>query len=203
MKKGIFTALLIGLSLPVLTWMFQQVNYSFSVGVASKTVMFPVHSPEMDIFEIVNAERSSRNISPLSIDGKLMQAAKIHSNNMAAKENMSHTLDIPDVGTLSKRLKFVGYNYSSAGENIAKGYRNAKDVMTGWMNSPGHRQNILNPNYVAIGIAISTDKKGSLYYTQEFGSPYRTLYKKSQNYFSPSLVVESDQKSMSSIMLTE
>jgi uncharacterized protein YkwD len=200
-KKGIFAALLVGSLLPVLTWMYKQVDYSFSVGVAS--YRFPVHSLEMEIFEIVNAERTSRGLSPLAIDGRLMQAAKIHSANMAAQHNMSHTLSVPDTGTLSKRLKFVGYTYSTAGENIAKGYKDAKDVMQGWMNSSGHRANILSSDYVHIGIAISKDKNGAPYYTQEFGTPYRTLYRKSRiSESTPTKISVNDQKSISSLMIT-
>lgn len=65
-------------------------------------------------------------------------------------------------------MKSFGIKYKTAGENIAKGYYSASSVVNGWMNSQGHRANILNPNFNKIGIGYATDKSGTTYWTQIF-----------------------------------
>ena len=72
---------------------------------------------------------------------------------------------------LTDRAQYVGYNYSYLGENIAFNYPDDNSVMIAWMNSPGHRANILNPNFTQMGVGITYDSGGEPYYTQEFGSP--------------------------------
>jgi uncharacterized protein YkwD len=63
----------------------------------------------------------------------------------------------------------VGYTYATIGENIAYNYPGAPEVVTGWMNSAGHKANILNPGFTEIGIAIAANSEGELYYCQVFG----------------------------------
>ncbi|MBD2773011.1 hypothetical protein ICL16_13245 [Iningainema sp. BLCCT55] len=65
-------------------------------------------------------------------------------------------------------MKQHGYNFRQAGENVASGYSSAQDVMRGWMNSTGHRANILNPNYREIGIGYARGNQP--YWTQTFGA---------------------------------
>ena len=74
---------------------------------------------------------------------------------------------------MSDRLDAVGYDkWTSSftwGENIAYGYASAADVMTAWMNSQGHRENILNPSFTEIGVSVVADSAGRLFFTQDFG----------------------------------
>jgi uncharacterized protein YkwD len=71
---------------------------------------------------------------------------------------------------MGDRIQNAGYLFSSAGENVAYGFGDAAAVMSGWMNSEGHRQNILNPNYKEIGIGYAQGADGRPYWTQDFGA---------------------------------
>jgi hypothetical protein len=84
---------------------------------------------------------------------------------------LSHTLQGSWQPSLANRADFVGFDYRALGENIAYGYQNAAAVMQGWMNSPGHRANILYSQYTAVGIGVRVNAAGVPYYTQEFGAP--------------------------------
>ena len=65
-------------------------------------------------------------------------------------------------------MKSFGIKYTAAGENIAMGYISAQSVVNGWMNSSGHRANILNPSFKTIGVGAYTDSQGTIYWTQMF-----------------------------------
>ncbi|MCI0681674.1 MAG: CAP domain-containing protein [Gemmataceae bacterium] len=130
--------------------------------------------------DLVNQERFSRGLAPLAVNLTLNYAAWQHSNQMAVRSKafpsnpaqaLQHTLFGVTGPTVSSRLDFAGYdNWLAYGENIAFGYTTAIAVMQGWMNSPGHRANILNPNFKEIGVAVATNAQGFLFWTQEFGS---------------------------------
>ncbi|MCC9706871.1 CAP domain-containing protein [Streptomyces sp. MNU76] len=122
--------------------------------------------PTAQVLNLVNAERQKAGCSPVTVDAKLTKAAQDHSQDMAAHQNMSHTGS--DGSDMSERLSRVGYSFRSAGENVAAGYGTAASVMDGWMNSPGHRANILNCGFKEIGIGLA--QPGN-YWTQNFGTP--------------------------------
>lgn len=126
---------------------------------------------ERDIFNLVNQERTSRGLSALSLNNKLIGAAQHHAGNMASMNRMAHDLPGADLPTLADRLRYYDYSYSWAGENIAYGFADAQDVMVAWMNSSGHRANILNPNFTEIGIGVRYASNGTPYYCQDFGRP--------------------------------
>ncbi|MFF8732369.1 CAP domain-containing protein [Streptomyces sp. NPDC015171] len=117
------------------------------------------------ILRLVNDERSKAGCQPLTLNGKLSQAAQAHSADMASHRNMSHTGS--DGSSPGDRITGAGYAWSSYGENVAYGYTTADQVMAGWMSSPGHRANILNCGFKEIGIGLA--QPGS-YWTQDFGS---------------------------------
>lgn len=135
---------------------------------------------EQLVADLVNQERLSQGLAPLVVNSTLNYAAWLHSNQMAVRSRafsnnpaqaMQHTLLGVNAPTVGSRLDFAGYdNWQSFGENIAFGYPTAIEVMQGWMNSPGHRANILNPNVAEIGIGVVTNAQGYLFWTQEFGS---------------------------------
>jgi uncharacterized protein YkwD len=117
------------------------------------------------VVQLVNAERAKVGCHPLTVNAKLTKAAQAHSADMAAHQNMSHTGS--DGSSPGDRITRAGYTWSAYGENVAYGYATPEQVMTGWMNSPGHRANILNCSYKEIGVGLA--QPGS-YWTQDFGT---------------------------------
>ena len=127
------------------------------------------------VVELTNVERAKEGLQPLKLNDRLLDAAQDHSNDMAQDDFFSHTG--ADGSTVGDRVRASGYQYSTAGENIAAGQTTAAQVVEGWMNSPGHRANILNPNYTEIGVGYEylQNDTGSVnynhYWTQVFGTP--------------------------------
>jgi uncharacterized protein YkwD len=115
------------------------------------------------VFTLVNQARATAGCKPLADDPHLDTAAQQHSDDMANRAYFSHTT--PEGVTFDKREIAAGYP-SPGGENIAQGQTSAQQVMTDWMNSPGHRANILNCAFVAIGIGLNTHRWD---WTQDFG----------------------------------
>ena len=101
--------------------------------------------------------------------------AKIQASNMARLRKMAHTLPESQLPTLGSRAHFVGYPFARVSENVALGYPNAATVVEGWMNSSGHRHNILDAGVVETGIGIARSSDGGLYYCQVFGKQLTSL----------------------------
>ena len=126
------------------------------------------------VVELTNAERAKAGLESLTLNNQLIQAAQGHSDSMAVDDFFSHTG--ADGSSVGDRVRDTGYKFATAGENIAAGQRTAADVVEGWMNSPGHRANILNANYTEIGVGyeLLENDTGSVnynrYWTQVFGS---------------------------------
>ncbi|MFJ3996414.1 sigma-70 family RNA polymerase sigma factor [Streptomyces parvus] len=119
------------------------------------------------VAQLVNTERSKEGCGPVSVNGLLNTAAQRHSADMAAQDYFSHTSqDGRDPGD---RITAAGYRWSTYGENIAKGQRTPADVMQSWMDSPGHRANILNCSFKEIGMG-KVDSGGGPVWTQVFGA---------------------------------
>jgi uncharacterized protein YkwD len=116
-----------------------------------------------EVVRLTNLERAKAGCDGLRIDPQLTAAAQGHSADMAARGYFSH--DTPEGKTAWDRAKAAGYADPSA-ENIAMGYHTPADVVTGWMNSPGHRANIVNCASHAVGVGY--DPRG-FYWTQLFG----------------------------------
>lgn len=115
------------------------------------------------VLELVNENRATAGCGPLVTEPHLTDAAQGHSADMAARDYFAHTT--PEGETFDERIKSAGYPQPGA-ENIAKGQRNAEQVMKDWMNSPGHRANILNCQLKVIGLGLDTS---GFYWTQDFG----------------------------------
>jgi uncharacterized protein YkwD len=124
---------------------------------------------QQQILTLVNVERKKANLQPLTLNNQLGQAAQNHTNDMVSKSYFSHTS--PSGGTMTSRVNATGYRYSAIGENIAAGSSTANATMTQWMNSPGHRANILNPKFRELGVGFAPSNDQYRYYwTQVFGS---------------------------------
>lgn len=124
---------------------------------------------ESEVVRLVNVERSKHGLQMLKENWQLSRVARYKSQDMANLNYFSHTS--PTYGSPFKMMEAFGLRYSTAGENIAKGQRTAQAVMTAWMNSPGHRSNILSPTYTQIGVGYATNKSGVPYWTQMFIKP--------------------------------
>ena len=145
-------------------------SFSFVVASPDASTSTP-EATAQQIVTLTNAQRVQNGLAPLSVNTQLTQAADIQSDNMARLEIMSHTLPGTATPDLASRAAAVNYQYSSLGENIAWNYADADAVVAGWMASPGHRANILNPNFTETGVSVALSANGQPYYTQEFGSP--------------------------------
>ncbi len=127
------------------------------------TVDGEVLAYEARVIELVNSERTSRGLSPLTYDWQLARVARIKSEDMSSGGYFSHTS--PTYGTPFEMIQSFGISYKSAGENIARGYASPESVVRGWMNSSGHRANILNSSFTHIGVGYAP---GGSYATQLF-----------------------------------
>ncbi|QYN23981.1 CAP domain-containing protein [Amycolatopsis sp. DSM 110486] len=115
------------------------------------------------IVDLVNDERAKAGCDPVAEESHLDQAAQDHSDDMSARNYFSH--DTPEGKHFDERIRDSGYSKPGA-ENIAKGATSAKQVMQLWMNSSGHRANILNCSLTKLGVGVTT---AGWYWTQDFG----------------------------------
>ena len=109
-----------------------------------------VKNVENAVLLIVNKERAANGLQPLQMDWELARVARTKSQDMATKNYFSH--QSPTYGSPFEMMKQFGIQYKTAGENIASGQTTPSDVMVSWMNSQGHRANILNKDYTHIGV---------------------------------------------------
>jgi uncharacterized protein YkwD len=123
---------------------------------------------ENQVVALTNAQRKAHGCGALRIDNRLVQAARAHSTDMVQQGYFSHTGS--NGSDFVAREINAGYpKKGPSAENIAWGYRTPQDVVIGWMNSPGHRANILNCGSVAVGVGLAYTSGGSAYWTQDFG----------------------------------
>ena len=130
---------------------------------------------EFRIFELINAERVRRGLPGLVYNEQLGQMAKIQSQNMAHFQKMAHVIPEAKLSKMTDRARHVGYPFGRLAENIALGFPDAQAAVHGWMNSRGHRANILNSDVSETGIGIARSSAGGLYYTQVFGRRRNSL----------------------------
>ena len=124
---------------------------------------------EQQVVNLVNQERAAAGLSALTVNAKLAGMAEKKAEDLRDNHYFDH--NSPVYGSPFDMMRQFGISYKSAGENIAKGQRTPEEVMNGWMNSPGHRANILNSSYTEIGVGYVTDGSGTGYWVQEFIRP--------------------------------
>lgn len=129
----------------------------------SNNVSQSVSEFEKQVVDLTNAERAKEGLKPLEMHSPLMEVAQAKSEDMAKNNYFSHTS--PTYGSPFDQIKSAGISYRSAGENIAQGQRTPQQVVQAWMESPGHRQNIMNANYTHIGVGFV---ENGYYWTQQF-----------------------------------
>jgi uncharacterized YkwD family protein/spore coat assembly protein SafA len=124
---------------------------------------------EMKVVDLVNHERTSRGLQPLANNWQLERVARYKANDMANNGYFSHIS--PTYGSPFNMMEDFGIYFSSAGENIAMGQRTPEEVVNAWMNSSGHRANILSAAYTQIGVGYARNKSGMAYWSQMFIKP--------------------------------
>lgn len=130
----------------------------------------PLQSLEAEVIRLINIERTNRGIPALKTNWQLSRVARYKSQDMINKNYFSH--QSPTYGSPFDMMKSFGLRFSAAAENIAYGQRTAKEVVNAWMNSPGHRANILSRSYTETGVGAAKKANGTLYWTQMFMKPY-------------------------------
>ena len=121
---------------------------------------------------LVNAERVEGGLTPLTTSAALTRAAQAKANDMAANGYFAHTS--PEGRTFSYWIKDAGYAYKSVGENLAQGFTESDRTVEGWMNSSGHRTNIMATKYTQTGVATAVgtyEGKKTTFVVQLFGTP--------------------------------
>lgn len=119
-----------------------------------------------EVIKLVNKERNAAGLSALAENSRLSEVAQAKAEDMMKNGYFSHIS--PTYGSPFEMMKTFGIAYKSAGENIAKGQKTPAAVMNGWMNSSGHRTNILNVSYEQIGAGFCKDSSGVAYWVQMF-----------------------------------
>lgn len=121
------------------------------------------------VLSLVNEERAKQNLKPLKMSEELRSIANLKAKDMAEKNYFDH--NSPTYGSPFQMLQKFGVHYKAAGENIAAGQKTPSEVMNSWMNSSGHRANILNANFTEIGIGYYEGGSYGTYWTQLFITP--------------------------------
>jgi uncharacterized YkwD family protein/spore coat assembly protein SafA len=125
---------------------------------------------EAEVLRLVNIERSKNGLAALQNNADLTRVARTKSQDMIDKNYFSHTS--PTYGSPFTMMQTFGLKFSAAAENIAYGQKTPQEVVTSWMNSQGHRENILSPSYTHSGVGAAKKSNGQIYWTHMFIKPY-------------------------------
>ncbi|TCP69696.1 CAP domain-containing protein [Baia soyae] len=123
-------------------------------------------SAENEVVRLVNIERQKAGLKPLVADTKISSVARVKSQDMIDNRYFNH--QSPRYGSPFDMMSHFGIRYQTAGENIAAGQPTPAEVMKSWMNSPGHRANILSSNFTKIGVGFVKGGSYGMYWTQQF-----------------------------------
>lgn len=134
----------------------------------------PTASAQQQVLDLVNAQRAAHGLPALAFDARLELAAQRHSEDQAANPGMWSPGRSPHTGSdgssLGQRVDRVGFPWRLVAENVAYGYSTPAAVMNGWMNSSGHKANILRSGVTHIGIGLAYASNGTPYWTQVFAT---------------------------------
>jgi uncharacterized YkwD family protein/spore coat assembly protein SafA len=129
-----------------------------------------VKTLEQQVIDLVNKQRANNGLPALTANWELCRVARYKSQDMINKNYFAH--QSPTYGSPFDMMEAFGIKFSAAGENIAYGQRTPQEVMNAWMNSPGHRSNILARNFNQIGVGVAKSANGTYYWTQHFIKSY-------------------------------
>ncbi|WP_174615940.1 CAP domain-containing protein [Virgibacillus ihumii] len=141
----------------------QQQNQTTQQQQQNNSQAYQLSQYEKKVVELTNQERTERGLEPLEISTELSKVAREKSRDMAENNYFSH--NSPTYGSPFDMMKQFGITYKTAGENIARGQQTPQEVVNGWMNSEGHRANILNESFTHIGVGYVENGN---YWTQQF-----------------------------------
>ena len=130
-----------------------------------------INALENEVIRLTNIERSKKGLPALKANWQLSRCARYKSQDMINKNYFAH--QSPTYGSPFDMIESFGISMAAGGENIAMGQRTPQEVVTAWMNSPGHRSNILSTAYTEIGVGCAKSSNGSYYWTQMFIRPGR------------------------------
>lgn len=140
------------LSLLVALFLFGQFALNFYLLISPSVLGFASNITPERVLEITNQKRAENGLSPLTLNGKLNEAAQRKAGDMFAFNYWAHVS--PSGRSPWSFFQEVGYKYLYAGENLARDFMNSDSVVEAWMSSPTHRDNLLNPNYREIGLSV-------------------------------------------------
>ena len=123
------------------------------------------------IFDLTNEERRRAGLPVLRANARLMEAARLQAEQMAQLQQIDHVLPDARYPAPPDRLAAAGYRWQAYGENLAAGQRTAAIAVSDWMDSSGHRANIVHTSFTELGTAFTRDANGRAYYVQVFGRP--------------------------------
>lgn len=125
-------------------------------------------SPAAQVLALTNRERVQRGLVPVVAEPRLRLAAQRHNDDMVARGYFAH--ESPDGRTVADRVRDAGYPYALVAENIAAGQRTPAEVVQGWMDSPGHRRNLLSADVRELGVGVTAGGSHGTTWTQVFGA---------------------------------
>ncbi len=146
--------------------------FKITFGINGSVLGDAVSITTQQLLQLTNKERQQYGFPPLALNNELISAAEKKGENMFKENYWAH--NAPDGTTPWVFIKNAGYDYSYAGENLARGFDSTESIMNAWMASPGHRENILSPNYKDVGFAILSGEltgEDTVLVVEEFGAP--------------------------------
>lgn len=160
-------------TLSLLMFLLSQAMVSFLPQFTPAVLGYASNIPPERIFELTNARREEAGVHPLSLDPVLTQAALMKASDMIARDYWAHVS--PEGAEPWHFFVQSGYKYRFAGENLARDFSNANDVVSAWIASPTHRENLLASRYQDIGVAVVDGELGGVETTlvvQLFGTTF-------------------------------
>jgi uncharacterized protein YkwD len=124
-----------------------------------------------EVVYLVNLERAQHALPPLRVNTRLVEDAKLQAKQIALTGVLDHVILSGEYPTPRLRAEAAGYAWNALGENLALGYSDASSAVAAWMQSPGHRANILANGYSETGVVLVPDARGRLIFVQTFGAP--------------------------------
>jgi uncharacterized protein YkwD len=124
-----------------------------------------------EIVYLVNVERAQHSLPALRVNDRLTADAKLQAVQIAETGVLDHFILSGPYPTPQVRAEVAGYAWNALGENLALGYTDAPSAVAAWMQSPGHRANILANGYSETGVVLAPDARGRLIFVQTFGAP--------------------------------
>jgi uncharacterized YkwD family protein/spore coat assembly protein SafA len=145
---------------------FKDPHWIYPGNMVTIPLLDEIKREENQVIDLVNTERAKVGLPSLKANWEVSRVARYKSADMRDQGYFQH--DSPVYGSPFTMLRSFGVSFESAGENIAAGQRTPQEVVQSWMNSPGHRQNILHPQFTQIGVGLAKGGKYGFYWTQMF-----------------------------------